>query len=314
MSASSSIHGVVVEKAPAKINLHLRIVSRLADGYHELRTIFQALELHDRLEAVVADETSVHVEGDAQTGPLEDNLVLRAVRAFRDAVPDAPHARLRLVKRIPAGAGLGGGSSDAAAALRAINALAGAPLSLARLRTIGGSLGSDVPFFLCGSPRAYGEGRGERLAPQAASPSAQVLLVDPGFPVATRDAFAWWDARHAQGRVGSGVAGRAEDARGTGDASGAGGERRGPLGASEDFASLAGWARNDFEDVVFERHPELRGVARALHGAGAILAMLSGSGSCVYGIFDDSARTEAAESLVRKVMPDARVLPTRTLE
>ncbi|HUF13606.1 MAG TPA: 4-(cytidine 5'-diphospho)-2-C-methyl-D-erythritol kinase [Longimicrobiales bacterium] len=311
MRDPSSMHGVVVEKAPAKINLHLRIVSRLADGYHELRTIFQALELHDRLEAVIADETSVQVEGDAQTGPVEDNLVLRAVRAFRDTVPDAPHARLRLVKRIPAGAGLGGGSSDAAAALRAINTLAGSPLPLARLRTIGGSLGSDVPFFLCGSPRAYGEGRGERLAPLAASPSAHVLLVDPGFPVATRDAFAWWDARHAQGPVGRGIAGMADGARGTGAA---GGERAPPLGASEDFASLAGWARNDFEDVVFERHPELRAIERALHGAGAILAMLSGSGSCVYGIFDDPARAEAAERHVRKVMPAARVLRTRTVE
>lgn len=282
-------HDAVVEHAPAKINLHLRIVSRESDGYHHLETLFQALELHDTLEARRADAFSLVIDGDIDTGPDARNLVLRAAHAFAAAVPDAPRAAFRLTKRIPAGAGLGGGSSDAAAALRALNALAARPLGDDKLRALGASLGADVAFFLCGSPLAWATGRGERLQPRAPLPAASVLVVDPGFPVATRDAFAWWDARHDADR-------RAAAAP--------------PVAGA--FRDLGNMVYNDFEEVVFERHPELARIRDVLADAGARIAMLSGSGSCVYGLFDAGADLDAATRVARSAAPRGRVMKTRT--
>lgn len=285
----------VVERAPAKINLDLRIVSREPDGYHRLETIFQALELHDVIEARAADTMSLRVDGAIDVGPEGDNLVMRAARAFRDAVPGAPLAAIRLVKRIPAGAGLGGGSSDAAAALRALDRLAGSALPDEALSDIGVALGSDVPFFLCGSPLARATGRGEILEPLPVLEPAHVVLVDPGFPVSTRDAFAWWDERH-----GGAPAEAARRARA---------DTHAPI---DSFAALAAHARNDFEEVVFERHPPLGAVKAGMLAAGAIGALLSGSGSCVYGIFEDERSTESAARALHELVPDARVLRTRT--
>lgn len=286
---------IVVERAPAKINLDLRILSREPDGYHRLETVFQALELHDLIDARPAEALSLEIEGDVDVGPDRDNLVLRAARAFDEAMPGAGRARLRLVKHIPAGAGLGGASSDAAATLRALNALADQPLDAQVLVEIGARLGSDVPFFLCGSPLASAEGRGELLSPLPPLPSAAVLVVDPGFPVATRDAFRWWDERHATGA---------------------------PEGAAQSsayrslprdgFESIGRIARNDFEGVVFERHPMLERIRDGLAGAGATLALLSGSGSCVYGVFSDDALADEAARAVQQFQPDARVIATRT--
>ena len=286
------IRRTAVERAPAKINLHLRIASRAPDGYHNLETLFQALELHDTLEATRADATTLEVHGTVETGPDADNLVLRAARAFETAVRDAPAVAFRLTKRIPSGAGLGGGSSDAAAALRALNALADSPLPPDALRELGAALGADVAFFLCGSPLAWGTGRGEQLQPLEPLPSARVLVVDPGFAVPTRDAFGWWDARAPH------VA--AEHAHPA------------PAPSVRAFAGLRGAVRNDFEEVVFERHPELARVRDALANAGAFLAMLSGSGSCVYGLFDADTTAKRAEELVRIECPAATVLRTVT--
>lgn len=290
----------MVERAPAKINLDLRILSREPDGYHRLETLFQALELHDVVEARPADALALEVEGDVDTGPAQDNLVLRAARAFLAAAPDAGPARLRLVKRIPAGAGLGGGSSDAAATLRALDALAGEPLGPQALREIGARLGSDVPFFLCGSPLARAQGRGERLTPLLPLPSAAVLVVDPGFPIATRDAFGWWDEHVAAsgGRHATPEPGR-DDAPGTGP---------------HDFEALAAYARNDFEPPVFARHPSLAALKRHLLDAGATLSLLSGSGSCVWAVFRDDDRAAAAGARAGDLLPGARVLLTRSAE
>ncbi|HEX6589258.1 MAG TPA: 4-(cytidine 5'-diphospho)-2-C-methyl-D-erythritol kinase [Longimicrobiales bacterium] len=281
---------LVEEHAPAKINLHLRIVARTADGYHDLETLFQALELHDTLEARRADETTLDVAGGIETGPASENLVLRAARAFEAAVPGAPRVAFRLTKRIPSAAGLGGGSSDAAATLRAMNALAGSPLAGDALRELGATLGADVAFFLCGSPIAWATGRGEKLVPRATLPAAPVLVVDPGFSVSTRDAFGWWDAlpEAARSRVAS------------------------PPPATGPFAALRGAVHNDFETVVFARHPELAAIRDALARAGASLAMLSGSGSCVYGLFDADAAADAAAALIGRIAPRVRVLRTRT--
>ena len=292
------------ERAPAKINLDLRILSREPDGYHRLETVFQALELHDLVEARPASALTLEIEGDIDVGPARDNLVLRAARAFDEAAPGGGRVHLRLVKRIPAGAGLGGGSSDAAATLRALNELAGRPLAAQVLVAIGAALGSDVPFFLCGSPLARAEGRGELLSPLRPLPPAPVLVVDPGFPVATRDAFRWWDERHPDDS--SPAPSRGEPVEGNAQRSG-----EEPL-APYDFESLYAGARNDFEDVVFDRHPALATVRSALASSGARFARLSGSGSCVYGLFGDDATAERAAEDLGARLTQARIIVTRT--
>lgn len=283
----------VVERAPAKINLDLRILAREPDGYHSLVTTFQALELHDVLEAAPADEFSLEIDGVVDVGPADDNLVLRAARAYRDAVRRAPHVRFRLDKRIPAGAGLGGGSSDAAAALRAMNALAGDALPQEALRELGASIGSDVPFFLCGAARAHARGRGELLVPLPSPDSAEVVLVDPGFSISTRAAFGWWDEADAARPVS--FADAAE-----------------PGAEASTLAELGRLGRNDFEPVVFARHPELPLIRRWLLEGGATHALLSGSGSCVYGIFAERASAAAAARALREAAPLTHVLQTRT--
>lgn len=283
----------VVERAPAKINLHLRIVSREPDGFHRLETIFQALELHDLVEVAAADALSLRVEGGIDVGPEDENLAMRAARAFLAAVPDAPRVSIRLTKWIPAGAGLGGGSSDAAATLRALDRLTGSPLSTARLKEIGVRLGSDVPYFLGGSPLARARGRGELLEPLRPFDPAPVVVVDPGFPVATGDAFTWWDQRRQPAPAETPVAPSSEPVR--------------------SFSALTRHARNDFEDVVFDRYPSLARIKATLIDNGASHALLSGSGSCVYGIFDDESTAESAADVIRPLLPAGRILTTRTV-
>lgn len=279
----------VRERAPAKINLRLRILSRDPDGYHQLETLFQAIELHDSIEARIAGATTVRVEGDVDIGAPERNLALRAAHAFRDEVHEAPQVELRLVKRIPAGAGLGGGSSDAAATLRAMNRLSGEPLDAAALLDLGATLGSDVAFFLCGSSLAHATGRGERLVPMPAFRPVPVVVVDPAFPIATADAFAWWDEEEPEPRKAT------------------------TLRRPDDFDALRPNAVNDFESVVFDRHPELGRIRDVLERAGATIARLSGSGSCVFGLFADDAPPRELDDVLRGVAPAARVLHTRTL-
>lgn len=202
--------GPVVRLAPAKINLTLAVVGRRPDGFHDLHSVFVPLSLADRLSLAPGPPTgvdSLHVDG-PDTGPREDDLVLRAIAAARAAVgtgpgrPATPPLAARLEKRIPVGAGLGGGSSDAAATLDgALEAWSAELPAAARLRAAT-SLGSDVPFFLAGGP-ALVEGRGERVTPLAGlrgDPEPPgVLLVTPAVHVATPDVFAVFAATRTQG-------------------------------------------------------------------------------------------------------------------
>jgi 4-diphosphocytidyl-2-C-methyl-D-erythritol kinase len=229
--------------APAKVNLFLHVGDREADGYHGLVTLFQALELSDRLrvELVAGEEISLEVAG-LDAGPPEDNLVRRAARAFLEAAGGGTGVRLHLEKRIPAGGGLGGGSSDAAATLRALDALLPDALPAGRLHELAARLGSDVPFFLGGSALALGEGRGGKLTPLAALPAADVILALPDSPVPTAWAYRALDEQRASHSRNVGVL-------------------RSP-GAAEltSWDAVARLARNDFEDVVPGSHPA---VARA---------------------------------------------------
>lgn len=227
-------------EAYAKINWSLRITGKRADGYHDLETVFQQISLHDTLTFMPSSTLSLTCSD--PTIPVDDtNLVFRAARAV------GATAQIHLEKRIPAGGGLGGGSSDAAATLRAL-----AP-SDAPLADLAHSLGSDVPFFLVGGT-AYATGRGEVLTPLPSLPSTPLLLLLPDERVLTREAFARITRYSA------------------------------PLGI-EAYRSREVFT-NDFEEPVFAMLPPLRELKQRLYAAGAAWAGMSGSGSTIVGAFD----------------------------
>jgi 4-diphosphocytidyl-2-C-methyl-D-erythritol kinase len=265
----------VEEAAPAKVNLRLCILAREEGGYHALETVFCALSLADHI-AVARGEPGIRlsVEGGIDTGPPERNLAVRAAERFYLKIRESPSIDLHLTKQIPSAAGLGGGSSDAAAVLRALNRLHGDPLSRTALLAMAIELGADVPFFLCGSPLALAWGRGERLLPLAPLPSRPVLVAHPGEAMPTAEAFD--ELAALRGGVYT------------------------PEAALLDRDALARWegvaalARNDFEPVVLRRIPRLRDGLAALRDAGARIALLAGSGSSIFGVFDDVASRDAA--------------------
>lgn len=279
-----------VIRAPAKVNLYLEVGERRPDGFHEIDTLFQAVSLWDeiRVERVPSGVTLAVVGPDL--GPMEANLAFRAARAFLAETETPEGVRMELTKGIPAGAGLGGGSSDAAAVLRAMNALWGGPLASARLGEIGASLGSDVPFFLGTSALARGRGRGEILGSVPPLPVADVVLVLPPVHVATAWAYT--------------ALGRQTGAGGT-DAPGA------PFAAPVRWEQVAALARNDFQEVVASAHPEVRGSLDALRASGARPAMLSGSGAACFGVFaGEAAAVAAAAALTEALGWPARAVRT----
>jgi len=275
-------------RAFAKINLTLRVLGARPDGYHDLRTTFQSLALHDTLTCR-ARPGPFRIACDDPACPADEtNLVWRAAErvwaggrrrgAPRDVV-------VRIAKRIPMEAGLGGGSSDAAAAIRVLAALWRLDLTAARTRSIAAALGADVPFFLEGGT-ALGIGRGDVLSPLPDAPAAWVTLVVPAFGVRTAEAYGWFDQSDAT---------RARRA-----------SRLRPLAWPQ--ALLDG---NDLEAPVAARHPEIGRLVKALLRAGASHAAMSGSGSAVFGLFDRRVdASAAARALARR---GRRIIVTRTL-
>jgi 4-diphosphocytidyl-2-C-methyl-D-erythritol kinase len=249
------------EHAPAKLNLALHVRAR-REGYHELETLFAFTEFGDTLEAGPAGTLTLHVTGsfaDA-AGPLADNLVLRAARAL---APERA-AELRLVKRIPAAAGLGGGSADAAATLRLLNRLWGLGRTLAELEAIAATLGADVPACVA-STAQLGTGRGEILTTIDASTlaGAPVLLVNPRVAVPTGPVFAAWD-----------------------------GIDRGPLNPTE---ALTGGGRNDLEAPAIGIAPVIADVLGWLRARpGVRWARMSGSGATCFALFESDEACAAA--------------------
>lgn len=279
--------------AHAKVNLHLAVLAREESGYHQIETVFCALQLADDVEVTtVGRGIQLDIAG-AELGPPEENLAHRAAVAFFEQTRLPPSARIRLLKRIPAGAGLGGGSSDAAATLAALNALHGYPLGPPTLREIGFSIGSDVPFFVAGVPLALAWGRGERLLAIPSPGETPVLVVVPPEPVFTRDAYDALDARRRT---------RLEAAR----------SRVLALDDLRTYESIAALAVNDFEDVIFERHPELRRIKQLLAASGAVHALLTGTGSALFGLFPSTALLDQASERVRAEFTSANVIQTAT--
>jgi 4-diphosphocytidyl-2-C-methyl-D-erythritol kinase len=282
--------------AQAKINLLLRVGARDSSGFHAISTWFLRLDL--------ADEIVVRVGGNARAidvsgprlppgglGAPEKNLAYRAAVAYAERTGWPTGYSIELTKNIPVGGGLGGGSADAGAVLRALDALAAKPLGNQALVELAASLGSDVPFLTSENIAAFGTGRGEKLQPIDPLPPRDVLLVVPDFAISTADAYRWLD------------------------------ESRPNLPAPNELqtwlvpmSALTSWEllsetplhTNDFEAVVEQQHPALLQFRERLTSSGARIAHLAGSGSTVFGVFD------ASPPPARDVGVDALVIPTRT--
>jgi 4-diphosphocytidyl-2-C-methyl-D-erythritol kinase len=251
-------------RALAKINLDLRVLGARPDGFHELRTIFQTISLADTVEIAFtpARKTTIDLHDSLR---IADNLMVRAARLAMEAMRVTGRVAMTLTKRIPMGAGLGGGSSDAAAVLLALPVLAGRALDLPKLSSLAEQLGSDVGFFLLGGT-AVGIGRGSELFPLPDSPARHAVVVAPGVQINTAQAYRDLSPRltmeSQQNKIFSFQS------------------------QTWDRDSLAS-AANDFEAVVFEQHPALAAVKKRLVRSGATLAMMTGSGSAVFGLFQD---------------------------
>lgn len=262
--------------ARAKINLHLAVHARRADGYHALTTVFQTIDLADTL--TIAEHDGPFTLRCPGSDVPEDgsNLVVRAARALAEEVGRAEPTGLlvTLDKQVPAQAGLGGGSADAMAALRLLCAVWSVPPDRELLARVGGRLGSDVPFFAWGGT-ALGRGRGDDITALPALPALSCVILRPPFGVSTAEAYRWV----AESRQGSTPPETPFD----------------PPARSEEWLGRLPACRNDFEPVVAARHPDIAASVAALREAGAILAMMSGSGSAIYALFGD--QSDAARAL-----------------
>jgi 4-diphosphocytidyl-2-C-methyl-D-erythritol kinase len=290
---------IVRVPAFAKVNLRLEILGRRQDGYHELRTIFQAISLHDTLSLETKRETGIDlsISGNSQLAhePGQDNLVYRAIRDLSQELGFRRGIRAVLTKRIPVGRGLGGGSSDAAAALLGLLRLTGKRIDSARLFEIAAALGADVPFFLHGG-RVLGIGRGDEIYPLPdiarhsthQSTHQSILVVSPhSIAVPTREAYQWVSERLTKEPAPTKLWG---------------------------FCALCwspqgGALSNDFEAVVFPRYPRLAAIKRELLRQGAAGASLAGSGSAVFGIFQHPAMARRAA----RAFPNDQVFVCSTL-
>jgi len=263
----------------AKINLRLDILGKRDDGFHELRTIFQTISLHDelRLRASRSPGISLTIQGNQPLSaePPQKNLVYRAVDVLRHELKIGSGVEIALQKTIPAGRGLGGGSSDAAAALLGYLRLTKKKLAAARLLEIASSLGADVPFFLLGG-RALGVNKGDEIYPLPDIPKSQILVVSPkDIYVPTPDAYGWLEAKPFALTNSAGTSKLFQFCALSWSAQGSG-------------------LSNDFERPVFQRYPRLDQIKRELLQRGAAEASLAGSGSAVFGVFPSPAMARRA--------------------
>lgn len=278
----------------AKINWQLRVMGRRADGFHELQTIFQTVTLRDELRFMARDDDRLHLTSNSPDIPLdESNLVLRAAIALRTQQGINAGASIHLEKVIPVEAGLGGGSSNAAIALLGLTHLWNLQTNKHELTKLCARLGADVPFFLTGGT-ALGTGLGIEVAPIKEVVAEHLLIVKPQAKVATAEAYKALNSP-ALTKVESAII--LSISR-----------------ADEQFTdSHPNALHNDFEPVVFRLKPEIGRLKDALMGAGAKRALLSGSGSSVYGIFDSSEAQARAFEKLEKENDSWRIFACATL-
>ncbi|MFA5353090.1 MAG: 4-(cytidine 5'-diphospho)-2-C-methyl-D-erythritol kinase [Thermodesulfovibrionales bacterium] len=266
----------LILKAPAKINWSLYVTGKRADGYHDIRSLMQTVSLYDSLE--IRPSTSLDVVSEMVI-PVEENLVYRAARLLSEHTGSRKGAQIILRKEIPSGAGLGGGSSDAATTLAGLNRLWETGLTRDELAQLGGRIGSDVPFFFY-SPMAAAEGRGEIITPLEISRSYTLLIVKPEVSVPTAWAYTALDVKE-------------RNLTKTGDPRD---NIRLIYHALKvgDVPLLPSLLHNDFEGVVAQRFPVTGEIREQLLASGALVARMSGSGSAIFGLFEDRAAASRA--------------------
>lgn len=283
-------------KAFAKLNLSLDVLGKLPNGYHEMKMVMQTASLCDDVFLRLTSDGAVTVQSNFGFLPRDGgNIAAKAARAYF-AAADMPGAgaAITLRKRIPVGAGLGGGSADAAAVLRALNALNPAPLPPETLEALGETLGSDVPFCVRGGTR-LAVGRGEKLLPAPDMPACGIVICKPRFSIRTPELFAQIDNRRSRIHP----------------------DTDGLLAAmaAQDLPGLARRMYNVFEDVLPRKTSEIGTIKHALLDAGALGAVMTGTGSAVFGLFPDGAAAAAAAEELRPRWRDCfTAAPVRALE
>lgn len=274
----------LTEGALAKINLTLDVFEKRSDGYHDISSIMQTVSVRDDVQIELDTGKPWCVECDKPGVPTdESNLALRAARLFFETLGGMPDGlTVRITKRIPMGAGLAGGSADAAAVLRALNAHRGYPLSVYALCELGAQLGSDVPFcVLCGT--ALVEGRGERLTKLPDAPEIFFVLCKPELALSTAEQYAALDAARI-GRRPDNTAMRAALQRG-------------------DLEAIGKQLCNVFEDVTIPQHTELNYIKSVMMTYGAYGAQMTGSGSAIFGLFDTFEAAAVACMMLKENYP-----------
>lgn len=290
--------------APAKVNLWLLVGPLRDDGFHDVDTLFCALELADTVsvDTTAGGGAGIRLEVDhapplqsmPELGSDHRNLAVQAATAMLDAMRRPRGLGIDLVKRIPPGGGLGGGSSDAGAVLRALDQACPGELDADRRQELAAGLGSDVPFFASGQALARGLGRGELLDPLPTLSPRTVVLALPHVHIATAEAYRWLDQDRSNGDAPPPP------------------ELGKPVPEGLGWDDIAATARNDFEAVVFRRYPELGRLRDRLAHHGASPALLAGSGSTVFGVFDDEAAAATAAEDLRSRFADLFVVTSRT--
>ena len=266
----------------AKINLGLEVLSRRPDGYHEIRTLFQSVDLCDRLEFETDATGAIHLQGDDPSIPWDEtNLIHKAARLLRERSGVKAGVRIRAYKKIPAGAGLGGGSSNAAATLLGLNRLWDAGLDKAALADLASRLGSDVAYFLEGG-LCLGQGRGERISPLDDLPQLSAVIVLPPLVSLTAEVY---------GRFEPSLTSDDKDSRIM------------RFLQSRELGSL----ENSLERTVFRLYPQLQDIKRSFQNQGAALSLVTGTGSAVFGIFRSRAEAERGWNEAQKRHPSVLV-------
>ncbi len=257
-----------VVRAPAKINLCLHVTGRREDGYHDLATLMQRVAIQDRLEIAISGGTEITVCCPRLAlSPGAENIAARAARLFLSYIGEACSVAVRIDKKIPAAAGMGGGSSNAASVLLALNDMLDVNLSQSELISIGVTIGADVPFFLYDQSSAWATGVGERLQPWPGLPPTTFVLVNPGIEVSTAWVFKTLGLTCSR-----------------------------PIAKIPRFpvrtSGLVRLLHNDLEVVTCQRHPVITTIKDRLLAGGAAGALMSGSGPTVFGVFDDQDQAE----------------------
>ncbi|MBF0556288.1 MAG: 4-(cytidine 5'-diphospho)-2-C-methyl-D-erythritol kinase [Nitrospirae bacterium] len=297
---------MITLSAPAKINWFLRVTGKRADGYHEIYSAMQAISLYDTI--IIEPSDAFELISDIPI-PVTDNLVYKAAEAFfarEELKSKSNRVRITLKKEIPAEAGLGGGSSDAAYTLIGLNKLFGGIFTVEDLSSMAAKIGSDVPFFIYGN-FAFVEGRGERVTPLEVNSTINLLIVKPPFSISTA-----WAYRKFDGRVFDAIPSRAE-------------LRDGLITALElyDFERTRACMKNDIEDILIDTFPGIYEIKNTLLKEGAAAAMLSGSGSAVFGVFKDvntrdkavlSLATNYPDCLLKKAATISHIDPVKSMD